>query len=204
MCGRYLITSSPEAVRNLFRYPEEPDFPPRYNIAPTQPIPIVLASRDGGGLTRHFVLARWGFLPGFVKAPKDFPLIINARAETLGEKASFRAAVMRRRCLVILLTDIDDGAAAGQLAGAARLLQPQHLLFVVGLGSAAFDAFAREPGEDWLDPYRTLAAEEGRLHRRRSLEALAAGGVRAIVTAPAGLERAVFDAYARLRRQRSV
>jgi uncharacterized protein (DUF58 family) len=112
--------------------------------------------------------------------------------------------LVRRRCLVILLTDIDDGAAAGQLAGAARLLQPQHLLFVVGLGSAALDAFAREPGEDWLDPYRTLAAEEGRVHRRRSLEALAAGGVRAIVTAPAGLERAVFDAYARLRRQRSV
>jgi len=101
MCGRYAITLPPEAVRGFFRYVEQPNFPPRTNIAPTQPIPIVLASRDGAGLTRHFVLARWGFLPGFVKAPKDFPLIINARAETLGEKASFRAAVMRRRCLVI-------------------------------------------------------------------------------------------------------
>src|ERR1700727_1551330 len=41
MCGRYLITSSPEAMRNLFRYAEEPDFPPRYNVAPTQPVPVV-------------------------------------------------------------------------------------------------------------------------------------------------------------------
>ena len=44
---------------------------------------------------------RWGFLPGFVKDPKGFPLIVNARAETLAEKPSFRAALKRRRCLVI-------------------------------------------------------------------------------------------------------
>jgi putative SOS response-associated peptidase YedK len=44
---------------------------------------------------------RWGFLPGFVKDPKTFPLLINARAETLAEKPSFRAALKRRRCLVI-------------------------------------------------------------------------------------------------------
>ena len=46
------------------------------------------------------MLARWGFLPGFVKDPRDFPLIINARAETVIEKASFRNAMKRRRCLV--------------------------------------------------------------------------------------------------------
>ncbi len=96
MCGRFAITSPPEAVRAYFRYAEQPNFPPRYNIAPTQPIPIVTMGRDA----RHFRLARWGFLPGFVKDPKDFPLIINARAETLGQKPSFRAALRRRRCLV--------------------------------------------------------------------------------------------------------
>jgi putative SOS response-associated peptidase YedK len=46
MCGRYTITSAPEAIRALFRYPEQPDFPPRYNVAPTQPIPIVRLTRD--------------------------------------------------------------------------------------------------------------------------------------------------------------
>jgi putative SOS response-associated peptidase YedK len=102
MCGRYALTSPPEAVRALFGYVETPNFPARYNIAPTQPIPIVTAERgpEGAPPTRRFKLARWGFLPGFVKDPRDFPLIINARAETVCDKASFRNAMKRRRCLV--------------------------------------------------------------------------------------------------------
>jgi putative SOS response-associated peptidase YedK len=100
MCGRFAITSPPDAVRAYFRYAELPNFPPRYNIAPTQPIPIITARRGAAGAERHFQLARWGFLPGFVKDPKKFPLIINAKAETIGEKPSFRAALRRRRCLV--------------------------------------------------------------------------------------------------------
>src|SRR5271154_912792 len=99
MCGRFAITLPPEAVRAFFAYVEQPNFPPRYNIAPTQPIPIVFARSHTGGAERHFLLVRWGFLPGFVKEPKTFPLLINARAEGVGEKASFRAALRRRRCL---------------------------------------------------------------------------------------------------------
>ena len=101
MCGRFAITLPPEAVRAFFDYVEQPNFPPRYNIAPTQPIPIVYAREHTRGRERHFLLVRWGFLPGFVKDPKDFPLIINARAEAIAAKASFRAALKRRRCLVI-------------------------------------------------------------------------------------------------------
>ena len=101
MCGRYAITLPPEAARRYFGFVERPNFPPRYNIAPTQPIPVVRADPFRSGATRHFVLMRWGFLPGFVKDPKTFPLILNARAETLAEKPSFRAALKRRRCLVI-------------------------------------------------------------------------------------------------------
>lgn len=102
MCGRYAITLPPEAVRRFFRYVEQPNFPPRYNIAPTQPVPIVRASLDSSGaITRHFDLVRWGFLPSFVKDPKSFPLIINARSETLLDKASFKTAFKRRRCLFI-------------------------------------------------------------------------------------------------------
>ena len=97
MCGRYAITLPPEAMRRLFAYAEQPNFPPRYNVAPTQPVPIV---RAAGGV-RHFGLVRWGFLPGFVKDPKTFPLIINARAEGIESKPSFRAAIRRRRCLFI-------------------------------------------------------------------------------------------------------
>ena len=102
MCGRFAVTLPPEAVRAWFGYVEQPNFPPRYNVAPTQPTPIVRAERDADGETRrHFRLVRWGFLPPFVKDPKDFPLVINARAETAAEKASFRNALRRRRCLFI-------------------------------------------------------------------------------------------------------
>ena len=100
MCGRFAITLPPQAMRALFGYIEQPNFPARYNIAPTQPIPIVRAAPKEGVIVRHFALARWGFLPGFVKDPKTFPLIFNARCEGLGDKASFRNAVRRRRCLV--------------------------------------------------------------------------------------------------------
>jgi putative SOS response-associated peptidase YedK len=101
MCGRYAITLPPEAVRAFFNYVEQPNFPPRYNIAPTQPIPIVSAREHTAGTERHFRLVRWGFLPAFVKDAKTFPLIINARAEGIAEKASFRAAFKRRRCLIV-------------------------------------------------------------------------------------------------------
>ena len=90
------VTSSPEAIRALFRYEEQPNFPPRYNVAPTQPIPIVRLM-DG---KRHFALVRWGLLPSWVKDPKTFTLLINARGETVAEKPAFRAAMKRRRCLI--------------------------------------------------------------------------------------------------------
>jgi len=101
MCGRYAITLPPEAVRSYFAYSDTPNFPPRFNIAPTQPIPVLVADRASGGMARRFRLMRWGFLPGFVKDPKQFPLLINARAEAIANKASFRPALMCRRCIVI-------------------------------------------------------------------------------------------------------
>ena len=46
MCGRYVILSPPEAMRQVFGYAEQPNFPPRYNIAPTQPVPVVILEND--------------------------------------------------------------------------------------------------------------------------------------------------------------
>jgi len=96
MCGRYTLTSAPEALRALFRYKEQPNFPPRFNIAPTQPIAIVRLVEG----ERHFALVRWGLLPSWVKDPKSFTLLINARGESAAEKPAFRAAMKRRRCLI--------------------------------------------------------------------------------------------------------
>jgi len=97
MCSRYNLTSPPEAVRAYFGYADTPNFPARFNIAPTQAVPVVCLDAQGG---RRFRLMRWGLLPPFVKDPKRFPTLINARSEEVLEKPSFRNAVHRRRCLI--------------------------------------------------------------------------------------------------------
>jgi putative SOS response-associated peptidase YedK len=96
MCGRFVITSAPEALRRLFGYAEQPNFPPRYNVAPTQPVPVVIIENG----VRHFRLMRWGFIPAWVKDPRGFALLINARAETVLDKSAFKNAFRRRRCLI--------------------------------------------------------------------------------------------------------
>ena len=96
MCGRYSIISDPRTIRALFGYVEMPNFPPRYNVAPTQPVPIVRMTEGA----RHFALVRWGLIPSWVKDPKTFSLLINARGESVIEKPAFRAAMRRRRCLI--------------------------------------------------------------------------------------------------------
>jgi len=96
MCGRFVVRSSPEEIRRLLGYEDTPNFPPRYNVAPTQPIAIVRIDRG----KRRFALTRWGLIPSWVKDPKQFALLINARAEGITQKASYRAAMQRRRCLV--------------------------------------------------------------------------------------------------------
>lgn len=97
MCSRYSLTSPPEAVRAYFGTKNALDFPPRYNIAPTQPVLIV--RRDHAG-DREQHLVRWGLIPSWVKDPREFTTIINARSETASEKPSFRGSLRHRRCLV--------------------------------------------------------------------------------------------------------
>jgi putative SOS response-associated peptidase YedK len=96
MCGRYVIKTPPALMRQAFGYGEQPNFPPRYNVAPTQPIPVVRLV-DG---RRTFGLLRWGLIPSWVKDPRGFSLLINARAESVLEKPAFRNAMRRRRCLI--------------------------------------------------------------------------------------------------------
>jgi putative SOS response-associated peptidase YedK len=96
MCGRFVITSPPAALRQMFGYAEQPNFPPRHNVAPTQPIPVVIFENGA----RHFRLMRWGLVPAWVENAREFSLLINARAETVAEKPAFKNAMKRRRCLI--------------------------------------------------------------------------------------------------------
>lgn len=96
MCGRYAATLPPEMMVELFNLLNRIDFPPRYNIRPTEPIAVI---RDDHG-RRTIQLARWGFVPRWVKDPRRFPLLINARIEGIEEKPAFNEAVRRHRCIV--------------------------------------------------------------------------------------------------------
>ena len=96
MCGRYLLKAMPEELQALFGYLDGDAFPPRYNIAPTQPIAIVRHVRGA----RRFALVRWGLVPGWVKDPRQFSLLINARAEGIASKPAYKGAMQYRRCLV--------------------------------------------------------------------------------------------------------
>jgi putative SOS response-associated peptidase YedK len=97
MCSRYTLTSPPEAVRAYFGYLNEAEFPPRYNIAPSQPVAIVRDTPRGG---REMALVRWGLIPSWVKDPRAFKMLINARSESAVDKPSFRAGLRHKRCLV--------------------------------------------------------------------------------------------------------
>lgn len=104
MCGRFSLTAGPRELEEFLALLGVEDFPPRYNIAPTQPILLVIAGNrrePGSNLPdRQAMLARWGLIPAWAKNPADMPLNINARSETAAEKASFKTAMRHRRVLV--------------------------------------------------------------------------------------------------------
>ena len=84
-------------MRALFGFENLPNLPPRYNIAPTQQVAVV---RSGEGGARDLAMMRWGLIPHWSRDASMAAKMINARAETLTEKPSFRDAVQHRRCLV--------------------------------------------------------------------------------------------------------
>ena len=106
MCGRFTLLISWRGIHGLLAGfvdelkenspPVIAHAPPRFNIAPTQPI-LILRSANG---TVEAKLVRWGLVPEWVEDPADFPLIINARGETLLDKTSFKNAVKNRRCII--------------------------------------------------------------------------------------------------------
>ena len=99
MCGRYDNLIPKDSYVRLFRPARMPqsNFPPRYNVAPTDQIPVVRVDpRDG---ERELVMARWGLIPWFAKE-KPKQLMINARAETVHKMPAFREPFAKRRALI--------------------------------------------------------------------------------------------------------
>ena len=109
MCGRFTLRAPASVVAEQFALFEVPPFAPRFNIAPSQPVPVVRLGKGDSPLSprgtvpfsgRELVWLRWGLIPSWAKDPAIGNRLINARAETVAEKPAFRAALRRRRCLV--------------------------------------------------------------------------------------------------------
>ena len=130
---------------------EPPDARPRYNIAPTQQVPVVRQRADG---TREWVEMRWGLVPRWAKDPSIGVKMINARAETIAEKPSFRTAFRHHRCLIPADGFYEWTATAGGK-------QPVH----VGRKDGAPFGFAGL-FERWLAPRRCSRSIPARSSRR--------------------------------------
>jgi len=118
MCGRFALTVDPADLQDAF---PEFAFPgqlaPRFNIAPTQPVLVI--PNDGTGKADFFV---WGLIPSWAKDPSIGARMINARAETLAEKPSFRAAYRYRRCLILA-----DGFFEWQAQVGSKVKVPHYI-----------------------------------------------------------------------------
>ena len=97
MCGRFVrITDLREAAKFFSSALIETELGPSYNIAPKQPVVVVMEEGK-----RKLVSMQWGLIPSWAKDPNIGYKMINARAETILEKPSFRGAFRHRRCLII-------------------------------------------------------------------------------------------------------
>ena len=143
MCGRFTLTSTPEALAERFGLETAPVLAPRYNVAPGQEVCAIRADASG---RRSAGLLHWGLVPGWASDPAVGNRMINARWETLAEKPAFRDALRKQRCLVPA-----DGFYEWADRGGAR--QPFH----IHRGDEALFGFAglwdrwRDPEGEWLE-----------------------------------------------------
>ena len=97
MCGRFALIVDASVLADVFDVDPPRELQPRFNIAPTQTIPIIRAGKEA---SRECSMVRWGLVPSWAKDEKIGARMINARGETVAEKPSFRSAVKSRRCLI--------------------------------------------------------------------------------------------------------
>lgn len=102
MCGRFSLRArTADMLAEYFGIINVPPLAARYNIAPSQPVPVVRLKPENNNPQRELVLMHWGLIPSWAKDPAIGNRMINARAETLEEKPAFRAALHKRRCLLV-------------------------------------------------------------------------------------------------------
>lgn len=158
MCGRFSVSLPPDEVARYFQIRGPlPNFPPRYNLAPTQDAPVVRFNAEEG--KRQLDLLRWGLIPSWAKDPKIGSQCINARAETMATKPAFKQAFAKgRRCIVPASGFFEwKKTAAGK--------QPMYIT----LKSGAPISFAglwenwKDPEGNWLRSFTIITGEPNEL-----------------------------------------
>jgi putative SOS response-associated peptidase YedK len=97
MCGRFTLTVNEQQLIDSFQLEFFPDeYEPSFNIAPSQPVLAAVDSESG----RRAGFLKWGLIPNWVKDPKAWKPLINAKSETLTEKASFKQLLNKKRCII--------------------------------------------------------------------------------------------------------
>jgi len=119
MCGRYTLTSTPEVIAEAFQLEAIPDLHPRYNVAPSQEVACIRVRHQAR--EPETVMLGWGLIPSWARDPAMGMKLINARAETVAGKPSFRKPFRERRCLVLA-----DGYYEWKREGTRK--QPYHIL----------------------------------------------------------------------------
>ncbi len=130
MCGRFVRSSSAAAIAKVFGVAASDIPASSYNIAPTQSVAAIVRSPDAGLQLQSL---RWGLIPSWAKDSAIGSKLINARAETIAEKPSFRSAFRQRRCLIVA-----DGFYEWQQVPSSRQKQP----YFIGLQDEGLFAFA--------------------------------------------------------------
>ena len=141
MCGRYTQTADPAKLARRFRLePPGPGISRRYNIAPTQDAPVI-----ANDAPKNIRMMRWGLVPSWAKDAAIGNRMINARAETLSEKPSFKKPLERRRCLVLADGFYEWRVAAGRAKIPVRIVMKSHEPFAfAGLWDLWRDPEGRE------------------------------------------------------------
>ncbi len=140
MCGRYRLSGTEEEIAEFFEAEPTEELHPRYNIAPSQPVPVIRQA----GFGRAISMVRWGLVPFWAKDPSIGSQLINCRSETVIDKPSFREPFAERRCLVPA-----DGFYECKKAGERR--KPFHF----GMKDGSLFAFAGL-WDHWRSPDGTI------------------------------------------------
>ncbi len=139
MCGRFSLGASATTLVAQFDLFEAPSWSPRYNIAPTQEVLVVV--KDPATVRRQARLYRWGLIPSWAKDLAIGNQLINAQAETAASKPAFRVAFRKRRCLILA-----DGFYEWKKEG--RPKQPFHIRLRDGRPFAFAGLWERREGPE--------------------------------------------------------